>query len=156
MDCLCNEGCLLNNTQSPSIKCLLTISPGCNRPSNLFCMNLFFSKKVSPSLVLIELAPGYLNFPFKTRAFILSRLDSVTISGKVSSMAICKGTPTSSSQRFGFGEITVHPEYSTLFPQRFPLNRPCLPLILCKRPLHVFLRFLSWFDSLDSELISWL
>jgi hypothetical protein len=56
---------------------------------------------------------------------------SVTISGMVSFMAICSGTPTSDKSRFGSGEITVLLEKSTLFPDSEPLNLPSLPLSLC-------------------------
>lgn len=48
----------------------------------------------------------------------------LTLSGYVRILATCTGTATSSIRRFGSGEITVLPEKSTLFPERFPLNRP--------------------------------
>lgn len=47
-----------------------------------------------------------------------------TLSGYVRILATCTGTATSSILRFGSGEMTVLPEKSTLFPERFPLNRP--------------------------------
>ena len=36
--------------------------------------------------------------------------------------------------RFGSGEMTVLPEKSTLFPDKFPLNLPCFPLSLWQNP----------------------
>ena len=52
--------------------------------------------------------------------------------------------------------MTVLPEYSTLFPDRFPLNLPYLPFILCKSPLDALKVFFIEFDSELSEFISWL
>lgn len=48
----------------------------------------------------------------------------LTLSGYVRILATCTGTATSSMRRFGSGEMTVLPEKSTLFPERFPRNRP--------------------------------
>lgn len=61
-------------------------------------------------------------------------LCSVTLSGYVRTLATRSGTATSSIRRFGSGEITVRPEKSTRFPERFPLNRPCFPLSLWQKP----------------------
>lgn len=81
---------------------------------------------------------------------------SVTISGKVSSLAIKIGIDTWFSPKLGSGDMTVLPEYSTLFPDRFPLNLPYLPFILCKSPLDALKVFFIEFDSELSEFISWL
>ena len=59
----------------------------------------------------------------------------VTLSGKVSVVATWMGTPTSLIARLGSGEMTVRPEKSTLFPDRFPLKRPCFPFSRCTNPL---------------------
>jgi hypothetical protein len=80
----------------------------------------------------------------------------VTISGKVSSLAIWIGMPTWSKARLGLGDITVLPLYSTLLPDRLPLNLPYFPFILWMIPLQEFLTFLRLLDSDDSEFIYWL
>lgn len=58
----------------------------------------------------------------------------VTVSGNVSFRAILSGTPTSSTSKFGSGEITVRAEKLTRFPSKFPRNRPCLPFNRCVKP----------------------
>jgi len=62
--------------------------------------------------------------------FISSKLYGVTVSGKVMLVATSYGTPSCSRVRFGSGVMTVLDEKSTLFPIRFPLRRPSLPLSL--------------------------
>mmetsp|Transcript_18420 Transcript_18420/g.62709 ORF Transcript_18420/g.62709 Transcript_18420/m.62709 type:complete len:271 (+) Transcript_18420:390-1202(+) len=57
-----------------------------------------------------------------------------TRSGYVSVLAMRTGTPTSSTLRFGSGDITVRPLKSTRLPLRFPLKRPCFPLSRCTKP----------------------
>ena len=42
---------------------------------------------------------------------------------------------TSSTDKFGSGEMTVRPEKSTRFPDRLPRKRPCLPFSRCTNPL---------------------
>ena len=66
-----------------------------------------------------------------TNFFSFSIFHSVTISGIVSLVAICIGTPTSPKSKLGSGEITVRLEKSTRFPDSDPLKRPSLPLSLC-------------------------
>ena len=54
----------------------------------------------------------------------------------------------------GSGDITVLPEYSTLFPDKFPLNLPYLPFILYINPLEELKEFFIEFDSELSEFIN--
>ena len=68
--------------------------------------------------------------PLITSFLILSIFHSVTISGIVSFIATCSGTPTSDKSKLGSGEITVLLEKSTLFPDSDPLNLPSFPLSL--------------------------
>lgn len=103
----------------------------------------------------IKLAPGWTSGPLRTSFLIKSRLAlftcnndkntlttkhlkvkylshgvRLTLSGYVRILATWTGTATSSILRFGSGEMTVLPEKSTLFPERFPLNRPaCIHII---------------------------
>lgn len=95
----------------------------------------------------MKLAPGWTSGPLRTSFLNSSRLalftynkeshlddfspgkwlfsvGRLTFSGYVRILATCTGTATSSILRFGSGEMTVLPEKSTLFPERFPLNRP--------------------------------
>ena len=66
-----------------------------------------------------------------------------TSSGKVRIKAMCIGTTTYSVERtwsilrFGSGLMTVLPVKSTLFPERLPLNRPCLPFSLWQSALMI-------------------
>ncbi|KAF5058104.1 hypothetical protein DSECCO2_349890 [anaerobic digester metagenome] len=62
---------------------------------------------------------------------ISSRLWDVTRTGTVISIAIESGTPTSVTERFGFGEMTVRAEKLTRFPESEPRNRPSLPFRRC-------------------------
>ncbi len=60
---------------------------------------------------------------------------AVTRMGTVISIAIERGTPTSVTERFGFGEITVRAEKFTRLPESEPRNRPSLPFSRCERVL---------------------
>ena len=61
---------------------------------------------------------------------------------------------TSFNFKLGSGDITVLPEYSTLFPDRFPLNLPYFPFILYNKPLEALKVFFMELDSELSEFIS--
>ena len=66
-------------------------------------------------------------------SFLMSlRFHSVTLTGTVSSSAICFGTPTWFMLRAASGLITVRAEKLTRFPDRLYRKRPSLPLSLWK------------------------
>merc|ERR1719506_672049 len=72
------------------------------------------------------LAPGQVVGPFFTSFFNQSKLNGVTLSGKVSVKAIDLGTPTCSVSRFASPPMTLRAQKSTRFPIRLPRNRPSL------------------------------
>ena len=156
IDSRCRDGCLLNRTMSPSSKCRSTTSPTFSRLAKFFSrdsllpyLSIVFSGngfRSTPSasapcppsfpwFQYTNVAPGYSLFPLTTNFRSFSILFSVTFSGYVSIIAICRGTPTSSTPNVGSGEITVRPEKSTRFPLKFPLNLPCFPFSRCTKPL---------------------
>ena len=73
-------------------------------------------------------APGYASGPLAINFLSLSKLNLLTVSGKVKFIAIFIGTPTSSMDILGSGVMTERAEKSTLFPMRLPLIRPSLDL----------------------------
>ena len=81
-----------------------------------------------------KFAPGCTSGPFSTAFFKPSILCTVTLSGYVKIFATLSGTATSSILRFGSGEMTVRPEKSTRFPDKFPRKRPCLPFRRWTKP----------------------
>ena len=137
MDILCSEGWRLNSKTSPSRKCLSTVSPIFNSAAT-FLRSPYFRYCVPPFLKRTKLAPGCWFMPFRTHSLIFSMLCLDTTSGYVMFLAMCSGTPTSSMRRLGSGEMTVRPEKSTRFPERFPRKRPCFPLSLCTNPRRGF------------------
>mmetsp|Transcript_8521 Transcript_8521/g.15757 ORF Transcript_8521/g.15757 Transcript_8521/m.15757 type:complete len:204 (-) Transcript_8521:41-652(-) len=133
IDTLWRDGCLLNNTTSPSWRCLSTISPN-SRFSAMRLRFAYLSSIRAPfDFSCTIFAPGCLFGPFLTAFLRRFMLCFVTRSGYVQIIAHSTGTPTSSTERFGSGEITVREEKSTRLPLRFPRKRPCLPLSLCTR-----------------------
>mmetsp|Transcript_20171 Transcript_20171/g.33182 ORF Transcript_20171/g.33182 Transcript_20171/m.33182 type:complete len:240 (-) Transcript_20171:104-823(-) len=93
-------------------------------------LSLTNCRTIFPPFILsnmIWLAPGCLCAPLITALRSRSMLCTVTLSGYVRILAQWMGTPTSSTDRLGSGEITVRDEKSTRFPLRFCLNRPCFP-----------------------------
>ena len=92
-------------------------------------------------------APGCTSGPFWTHFLILSILYLFTLSGNVIILATKTGTPTWSTRRLGSGDITVRAEKSTLFPDRFPRNLPCLP-VKAKGRVHLicFIYFVCWWS----------
>mmetsp|Transcript_39970 Transcript_39970/g.80064 ORF Transcript_39970/g.80064 Transcript_39970/m.80064 type:complete len:333 (+) Transcript_39970:2804-3802(+) len=124
IDILCNDGCRLNMTMSPSCTWRSTLYPGCKWRCTLGMRKS--SRK--PSVRMMYRAPGSSSGPLLTNSCSFSRLNGVTISGKVSVRAMERGTPTSSMAKLGSGVITVRAEKSTRLPIKLPRIRPSLPL----------------------------
>ena len=85
---------------------------------------------MQPSGDLIFFAPGYLVGPLITNFLSFSIFRSVTTSGKVKFMAMERGTPNSSTCKFGSGDITLLALKSTLLPIKLPRTRPSFPFNL--------------------------
>ena len=121
IDILCNEGCLLNKTGSPSLRILSTEHPTC-RSALPFMVAI--SNRV-PSFLIIYLILGSW-FAHISRSFL--KLNRLTCSTTVNFSAISFGIPTSRISNIASPETTVLDVKLHLFPIRVPLSRPVFPL----------------------------
>lgn len=109
------------------------MKPYSNVISSLFWV--YFKSNYFPSFLIKNLAPGHSFGPLITNYLNLSIFSGVTTSGNVRLRAMDLGTPNSSIAILGSGETTVLAEKSTLFPIKFFLNLPSLPLSLSLKDL---------------------
>ncbi len=131
--------------------CLYTISPICNYYA-IFLLFAFF-KRIPPFFFITVFAPGCKSGPLITVFFIYSILYLLTTYGNVRIMAIYLGTISWPINAFGSGEITDLPEKSTLLPDKFPLNLPCLPFNLYHIPVYYHFYNIFLGNPGESELI---
>ena len=142
--------CVPNEDESLSSR-LLSLLPVC-KFQELLTSPLIYLHKVSPSVLVwtiedqllheLEVAAVHLDdcVNYKT-SYYNNYYEYLFRIGK--NLSNINGNPTCSILRFGFGEMTVLLEKSTIFPHRFPLNLPCFPFNLCTNPLMYFFGALS-------------
>mmetsp|Transcript_3891 Transcript_3891/g.13707 ORF Transcript_3891/g.13707 Transcript_3891/m.13707 type:complete len:295 (-) Transcript_3891:837-1721(-) len=141
MDILWSEGWRLKSAMSPFSRWRSTMSPYLSSDASRRRSPYLRNWRV-PFCRTTKLAPGCTSIPLRTHCRSFSMLCRETRSGYVMMSATWRGTPTSSTRRFGSGEMTVRPLKSTRFPERLPRKRPCFPLRRCTNPR---MGFAGWY-----------
>ena len=120
---LCSDGCLLKITISSSLICRSTTSP------SLSSVFPYPTAILLPSDRTIKFAPP---IPDPLAMHYFKNVMDLDVTGTdiVRIFDMCWGIITWVGWRLGSGDITVRPVKFDRLPDRFCLNRPCLPLSL--------------------------